>query len=477
MMGGIPERAQLEKSSKPTTQRVKGTRLYGPSVARGSLHEYISTQQPNNQYLQSNANASWFAGSTAQRYGQSKQCRSAPRQTVYEGWGYERQAGRRSASSESAHEASRWYDGQPVKRTGQFLDKIQSQQSFDAQASLSTSEATSDVTSRRSIHGVRTQIRVPGQLTFRVADKTYLKPNQRTELSRLLRSADKRVTRSGIPLRVYRYAIDDLRLYNALEASGVAGQVIVVDAVEDADVVLATRRKRTGKDVPLLKAQRTAENAGLPYFQLPTVSPLAVMEVLSPLLGLPEVPEHLLAPAQMAAARRLPKPDVVDDVIMRQHDAVLGASGRQPDASSGSKISSALEALLGGVGGRGTVEQMTAGQSGDVLVIQEADSISGLDLRSSSNTVSCSRQASIKIEENGQGTVGTSPHTVCHGDGTIRTPPDNFFDGIDAMENRQYMLPSNPYDRLGAGGKGRTSLILLRPVSRGIFKGLKMRRK
>ncbi len=33
------------------------------------------------------------------------------------------------------------------------------------------------------------------------------------------------------PLRVFRYALDDLRLFSALEAAGVAGCVVVVDTV------------------------------------------------------------------------------------------------------------------------------------------------------------------------------------------------------------------------------------------------------
>ena len=44
-------------------------------------------------------------------------------------------------------------------------------------------------------------------------------------------AAPARILRGRPPLRVYRYAIDDLRLYNALEAAGVAGWVIVVESV------------------------------------------------------------------------------------------------------------------------------------------------------------------------------------------------------------------------------------------------------
>jgi hypothetical protein len=43
--------------------------------------------------------------------------------------------------------------------------------------------------------------------------------------------------------------VDDLRLFKALEQAGLAGRVVVVDTVADADAVLAVRTKRTGKQV------------------------------------------------------------------------------------------------------------------------------------------------------------------------------------------------------------------------------------
>ncbi len=46
-----------------------------------------------------------------------------------------------------------------------------------------------------------------------------------------------------------RYAVDDLRLFKALEQAGMAGRVVVVDSVAQADAVLAVKTKRTGKQV------------------------------------------------------------------------------------------------------------------------------------------------------------------------------------------------------------------------------------
>ena len=41
------------------------------------------------------------------------------------------------------------------------------------------------------------------------------------------------------------------------------------------------------------QALRAAENSGLPFFELETVSAVSVIRVLGPLLGLPGVPAHL----------------------------------------------------------------------------------------------------------------------------------------------------------------------------------------
>lgn len=126
----------------------------------------------------------------------------------------------------------------------------------------------------------------PTKPTFRAADKVYLKPEERAELYRRLRQP--RDWRRGLPdpIYVFRYGLDDLRLYNALEAAGLAGIVLVAERIEDAQVVLATRRKRTGKDLSLVDAKRAAENSKLPFHELKTISPERVFEILGPLLGL-----------------------------------------------------------------------------------------------------------------------------------------------------------------------------------------------
>ena len=54
---------------------------------------------------------------------------------------------------------------------------------------------------------------------------------------------------SSVPFRVFKHAIDDLRLFKALEEAGMSGRIIVVDSLEGADAVLCTRRKSGGKEV------------------------------------------------------------------------------------------------------------------------------------------------------------------------------------------------------------------------------------
>ena len=143
----------------------------------------------------------------------------------------------------------------------------------------------SDSTMRRSTSHFELPL-PPAQPTFRAADKVYLKPDERKELSRRLR--EPRDRKRGLPptLYIYRYGLDDLRLYNALEAAGLAGIVLVTDRIEDASVVLATRRKRTGKDLSLVNAERAARNSRLPFFELASISPERVFEVFGPILGL-----------------------------------------------------------------------------------------------------------------------------------------------------------------------------------------------
>lgn len=89
-----------------------------------------------------------------------------------------------------------------------------------------------------------------------------------------------------------RYALDDLRLFKALDEAGMEGRVTVTDRIQDADAVIATAVKRTGKTVSLKDAKSAAVNAGIPFLQLRTISAVRVMEALSPLMGIP-IPQHL----------------------------------------------------------------------------------------------------------------------------------------------------------------------------------------
>ena len=61
---------------------------------------------------------------------------------------------------------------------------------------------------------------------------------------------------------------------------------MVVDTVDEADVVLVTKAKRTGKVVDLAPVQRAAEGAGLPFIDLAAVSPERLLEGLGQVLGL-----------------------------------------------------------------------------------------------------------------------------------------------------------------------------------------------
>jgi hypothetical protein len=145
----------------------------------------------------------------------------------------------------------------------------------------------SDSTMRWRVHPSSLKLlQPPSKPTFRAADKVYLKPEERTELHWRLRQP--RDWHRGLPdpIYIFRYGLDDLRLYNALEAAGLAGIALVADRIEDAQVVLATRRKRTGKDLSLVNIKRAADNSKLPFHELRSISPERIFEVLGPMLGL-----------------------------------------------------------------------------------------------------------------------------------------------------------------------------------------------
>ncbi|KAL6765065.1 hypothetical protein V8C86DRAFT_2460598 [Haematococcus lacustris] len=131
-------------------------------------------------------------------------------------------------------------------------------------------------------------------------DKNRLPPELRSELARRLREetwqehcllpADGHQV--GV-LRLFRYALDDLRLFQAIAEAGMLGRIVVSDQLAEAHVVVATRITRTGHDAPLKAVRRTAAKAGLPYVELEKVSGLRIMQALAPLMGIP-VPCHLL---------------------------------------------------------------------------------------------------------------------------------------------------------------------------------------
>mmetsp|Transcript_13899 Transcript_13899/g.37584 ORF Transcript_13899/g.37584 Transcript_13899/m.37584 type:complete len:428 (-) Transcript_13899:1269-2552(-) len=128
--------------------------------------------------------------------------------------------------------------------------------------------------------------------------KQQLSVAERQQLAVRLRRALHRLPHGMDPpcpllVRLFRYAVDDLRLFQAIHTAGMEGTIVVVDDPDEADVLLATPRKRTGKEVPLTEAKRLAETRGLPFVSLPTLSGVRLMKALSPLMGIP-VPPHLL---------------------------------------------------------------------------------------------------------------------------------------------------------------------------------------
>eukprot|EP00775_Hariotina_reticulata_P010374 gene10374-10532_t len=124
--------------------------------------------------------------------------------------------------------------------------------------------------------------------SFKAADKLQLTQEQARSIAARLRKAAK--PKPGQPVvRLFRYGIDDLRLFKALEVAGLEGRVVVVDTLDFADAVLTTRSKRTGKNVDLSVARRAAASADVPCLVLPAVSAQRLLEALGPLLGLPGV--------------------------------------------------------------------------------------------------------------------------------------------------------------------------------------------
>ncbi|WIA09299.1 hypothetical protein OEZ85_008706 [Tetradesmus obliquus] len=129
------------------------------------------------------------------------------------------------------------------------------------------------------------------QPRYAAADKLHLTPEAAQDIARRLRKAGP--PKPGQPvLRVFRYGIDDLRLYKALDVAGLEGRVVVVDTMQFADAVLTSRNKRTGKAVNLAEARRAAQAAGVPLFVLRAVSAQRVLEALGPLLGLQREPQQ-----------------------------------------------------------------------------------------------------------------------------------------------------------------------------------------
>ncbi|WIA29377.1 hypothetical protein OEZ86_011881 [Tetradesmus obliquus] len=187
------------------------------------------------------------------------------------------------------------------------------------------------------------------QPRYAAADKLHLTPEAAQDIARRLRKAGP--PKPGQPvLRVFRYGIDDLRLYKALDVAGLEGRVVVVDTMQFADAVLTSRNKRTGKAVNLAEARRAAQAAGVPLFVLRAVSAQRVLEALGPLLELQREPQQQF------------------DVAGQSQQAAQGGGGSSPAAADAAAAAAVAAADFTG----GAAAVLECVRSADVEDAREA---------------------------------------------------------------------------------------------------------
>jgi hypothetical protein len=241
------------------------------------------------------------------------------------------------------------------------------------------------------------------------ADKTQLSSEQAEEIARRLRApaAAAASARGGL-IRVYRYAVDDLRLLKALDDAKLEGRVVVVDTVETADIVIAARRKRTGKQSDPTAVRNAAAARGIPFAELPVVSGRRVAEALAPLLG------PAAAAAAAAAARAAAPPG--------NWDAAGGGGGGGGGGGDGPRLISGAELDAGG--GNQLMQLLWSGNGGNDTqqqIVMAGGSLSG-----------------------GGGGEPLARRAARLGD------PWEFLAVVDAEDDRSDAVPPNPFARAAA---------------------------
>ena len=203
---------------------------------------------------------------------------------------------------------------------------------------------------------------------FRKASKTQLTDDEAGEVARRLRepgsdgssgagtgsSGSGDGSSTGV-IRLYRYAVDDFRLLKALDQARLEGRVIVVNGVEDADIVVAVRAKRTGKQVDVGPARRAAAARGVPFVELPALTARRLVDALAPLLG-----EGAAAAAMAAALAAAPPRGVFARAAggVGDDDAPRVITAAEAAADGGDAL---MQLLYAGAGQEGEEELAAAG--------------------------------------------------------------------------------------------------------------------
>lgn len=165
-----------------------------------------------------------------------------------------------------------------------------------------------------------------------------------------------------------------------------------------------------------MEVRRAAENSGLPFFELPAVSAQRIAEALAPLLGLP-------LPAEEALARQQQQQQGYGQ---RQHQAATRpSSGKLPKLEPGVVAAGPEQLVAGRPPGSVTVTGHTSTVPGPVAQLQQPGGCSNA----------------------GQAPTLLPPAAVA--------APVDLLDGVDPLEDRRRLLPSNAYDLQGRRHKLR----------------------
>ncbi|KAG1671981.1 hypothetical protein FOA52_013353 [Chlamydomonas sp. UWO 241] len=313
----------------------------------------------------------------------------------------------------------------------------------------------------------------PGRPTFTAANKTYLKPRERIELARRLRAAGSNA--ASPPLRVFRHALDDLRLFKALEASGLlaSGRVAIADSLSRADVVIATRRKRTGRDVVLGPVEAAARNAGLPYFELPTVSAPRLLEALGPMLGLDphqlgvgqlrgrfaagggDLDSEVRLPREAVAAplpqeQQQPQQQQQQQQAAREEQVAVRAAGKGAAATSGrAALGAAAAAAAASRWGARAADAGATAAAASMAAAAAPPAATGAAAGAGARTRTAPQRAAAVEAVAAAAAAAAGPSMADRLQQSIADAPLDLLTGVDDRETRRYLLPRNPSDHLG----------------------------